>query len=143
LIVAQRFPQDYDGVFAQVPANTYVQLAVGDPLARAKLQAGDGWIPPAKVSVVAQEVRRQCDALDGIEDGLVSNYVACNRRFDPAVTPNPLAAVRCAGGADTGETCSPTRRSKRRCPHAATAYPFALDKGGRRLRAGGPAASRT
>jgi hypothetical protein len=130
LIVVQRFPQDYDGVFAQVPANTYVQLAVGDPLARAKMQAGDGWIPPAKVAVVAQEVRRQCDALDGIEDGLVSNYVACNRRFDPSVTPNPLAAVRCAGGADTGDTCLSDAQIKAAdALYAATAYPFALDKG--------------
>ena len=48
LMVAQRFPQDYDGVFAQVPANTYVHLSIGEPLARAKAQAGDGWIPPAK-----------------------------------------------------------------------------------------------
>jgi len=130
LIVAQRFPQDYDGVFAQVPANTYVQLAVGDPLARARMQAGDGWIPPAKVAVVAGEVRRQCDALDGIEDGLVSNYVACSRRFDPGVTPNPLAAVRCAGGADTGETCLSDAQIKAAdALHAATVYPFPLDKG--------------
>ena len=49
LIVVQRFPQDYDGVFAQVPAHAYVHLSIGDPLARAKAQAGDGWIPPAKV----------------------------------------------------------------------------------------------
>ncbi len=54
LIVAQRFPQDYDGVFAQVPANTYVHLSIGEPLARAKAQAGDGWIPPAKVAVIGE-----------------------------------------------------------------------------------------
>jgi hypothetical protein len=130
LIVVQRFPQDYDGVFAQVPANTYFQLAVGDPLARAKMQAGDGWIPPAKVAVVAKEVRRQCDALDGIEDGLVSNYVACNRTFDPRVTPNPLASVRCAGGADTGDGCLSDPQIKAAdALHATTTYPFALDKG--------------
>ena len=97
LIVAQRFPQDYDGVFAQVPANTYVHLSIGEPLARAKAQAGDGWIPPAKVAVIGKEVLRQCDALDGIADGLVSNYMACDRRFDPAANANPLAAVRCEG----------------------------------------------
>ena len=89
LIVAQRFPQDYDGVFAQVPANTYVHLSIGEPLARAKAQAGDGWIPPAKVAVIGKEVLRQCDALDGIADGLVSNYMACDRRFDPAANAEP------------------------------------------------------
>ena len=130
LIVAQRFPQDYDGVFAQVPANTYVHLSIGEPLARAKAQAGDGWIPPAKVAVIGKEVLRQCDALDGIADGLVSNYMACDRRFDPAASANPLAAVRCEGGADTGESClSDAQIRAANAVHGSTSYPFALANG--------------
>lgn len=130
LIVVQRFPQDYDGVFAQVPAHAYVHLSIGDPLARAKSQAGDGWIPPAKVTIVGKEVLRQCDALDGIEDGLVSNYLACNRKFDPAVTPNPLSAVRCPDGTDTGTAClSDAQILAANAVHASVSYPFPLDKG--------------
>ena len=125
LIVVQRFPQDYDGVFAQVPAHAYVHLSIGDPLARAKSQAGDGWIPPAKVAIVGKEVLRQCDALDGIEDGLVSNYLACNRKFDPAVTPNPLSAVRCPDGTDTGTTClSDPQILAANAVHASVSYPI-------------------
>lgn len=130
LMVAQRFPQDYDGIFTQVPVNSYVHLSIGDPLARAKREAGDGWIPPAKAAVVGKEVIRQCDALDGLEDGLVSNYVACNRKLDPAVTPNPLAAIRCAGGVDTGETCLSDPQIKAASGvHAGSTYSFPLDKG--------------
>lgn len=130
LIVAQRFPQDYDGVFAQVPANTYVHLSIGEPLARAKTQAGDGWIPPAKVAVIGKEVLRQCDTLDGLADGLVSNYRACDRRFDPAVTANPLAAVRCEGGSDTGESClSDPQIRAANAVHGSMSYPFALAHG--------------
>ena len=99
-----------------------VHSSIGDPLARAKTQTGDGWIPPAKVAVIAKEVLRQCDALDGIEDGLVSNYIACNRKFDPAVTPDALAAVRCADGADTGETCLSDAQIGRPRPCTATVY---------------------
>ena len=62
------------------------------PLLRAKTQAGDGWIPPAKVAVVGKEVLRQCDALDGLADGLVSNYVACNAGSIRRVTPKALGA---------------------------------------------------
>jgi feruloyl esterase len=130
LIVTQRFPQDYDGVFAQVPAHAYVHLSIGDALKRAQSQAGDGWIPPAKVPVIAREVLRQCDALDGIEDGLVSNYIACNRRFDPAVAPAALAAVRCAGGADTGDTClSDAQITAANAVHGAVTYAFPLANG--------------
>lgn len=130
LIVVQRFPQDYDGVFAQVPANTYVHLSIGEPLARAQMQAGDGWIPPAKVAVIGKEVLRQCDALDGLADGLVSNYKACDRRFDPSITTNPLAAVRCDGGADTGDSClSDAQIRAANAVHGSMSYPFALADG--------------
>jgi hypothetical protein len=130
LIVAQRFPQDYDGIFAQVPANTYVHLSIGEPLARAKAQAGDGWIPPAKVAVIGKEVLRQCDALDGLADGLVSNYPACDKRFNPTLTPNALAAVRCEGGADTGESClSDAQLRAASAVHGSMSYPFALADG--------------
>jgi len=79
---------------------------------------------------VAKEVLRQCDGLDGIEDGLVSNYIACNRRFDPAVTPEALAAVRCADGADTGETClSDAQIKAANAVHGPVSLPFALHGG--------------
>jgi hypothetical protein len=44
-------------------------------------------------------VRNACDALDGITDGIVANEAACTTAvFNPA-------SLRCAGGADTGNTC--------------------------------------
>ncbi|HKD09918.1 MAG TPA: tannase/feruloyl esterase family alpha/beta hydrolase [Bryobacteraceae bacterium] len=130
LIVVQRFPRDYDGIFAQVPAHAYTQLAIGDPLARAKTQTGDGWIPPAKVALIGKEVLRQCDALDGIEDGLVSNYLACYRKFDPAITPNAFAAIRCPDGADAGESClSDAQIRAANAVYASVSYSFPLANG--------------
>jgi feruloyl esterase len=130
LLVVQRYPQDYDGVFAQVPVFPYAYLTVFDSLYRARAQAGDSWIPPTKVPVIAAEVRRQCDALDGIQDGLVSNYIACDRRFDPSVTPNPLAAVRCADGKDTGDDClSDAQIAAVNQVHGPVQLPFPLSKG--------------
>jgi feruloyl esterase len=130
LMVAQRFPQDYDGIFAQVPINAYVHGSIGEPLARAKAQAGDGWIPPSKVPLIAKEVLRQCDGLDGIADGLVSNYMACNRLFDPATTRNPLAPIRCANGADTGDSClSDAQMRAADAVHASVSYPAPLGTG--------------
>jgi hypothetical protein len=130
LMVAQRYPQDYDGIFAQVPINAYVHGSIGEPLARSKAQAADGWIPPSKVALIAREVRRQCDGLDGIEDGLVSHYTACNRLFDPATTPNPLARLRCSDGADAGDSClSDAQIRAASAVHASVSYPFGLAYG--------------
>jgi feruloyl esterase len=129
MMVVQRYPQDYDGVFAQVPAFPYTAMAF-DGYVRATTQAGEGWIPPAKIALIAKEVRRQCDGLDGIEDGLVSNYMACDRRFDPSITPKPFEAVRCSDGKDTGETClSDAQIAAANAVHASIRFPFPLHKG--------------
>jgi len=45
---------------------------------------------------LAKSVRDACDSQDGIVDSIVSNPEACT--FDPSV-------LRCAAGADTGDTC--------------------------------------
>jgi feruloyl esterase len=129
LLVAQRYPQDYDGVFAQVPIHPLTHLTI-DSLLRSQSQAGDAWVPPSKVALIANEVRRQCDALDGITDGLVSNYMACDRKFDPSATPSALAAIRCADGRDTGDTClsDPQIRAVNAI-HGPVHYPFPLSKG--------------
>jgi len=104
-MVAQRFPQDYDGILVQVPVFPQLNWLVLDPLFRIRQQAGPGCIPPAKVGLIGHEVLRQCDELDGIADGLVSNNTACNKRFDPIASPNAWSKVRCKGGADTGNNC--------------------------------------
>jgi hypothetical protein len=130
LMVVQRFPQDYDGVFVQVPVFPQMYWLVLDPLIRTQQQAGAGWIPPAKVGVIAKEVLRQCDALDGIADGLVSNYLACDRKFDPALTPNAWSAVRCPEGADTGSEClSDPQIKSAEAFYGRVKLPFPLYKG--------------
>jgi pimeloyl-ACP methyl ester carboxylesterase len=105
LIMAQRFPQDYDGVLSQVPVFPQLYWLILDPLFRIQQQAGDGWIPPSKVPVIGREVLRQCDGLDGLADGFVSNYIACNAKFDPQTVSTAWSAVRCADGVDAGDSC--------------------------------------
>jgi feruloyl esterase len=44
---------------------------------------GDGWLPPAKVQVLADAVNAACDAIDGIRDGVLNDPRRCH--FDPSV----------------------------------------------------------
>ena len=37
---------------------------------------------PAKVNAIRGEFMRQCDALDGLADGIINNYMACRAIFD-------------------------------------------------------------
>ena len=105
LEVLSRYPNDYDGVLSQVPLAYFAGLLF-DPTVKGVSQLAPGtWVPPAKAPAIAAEIVRLCDSLDGIEDGVISNYVACDRKLDPAVTPNPLANIRCPNGEETGNNC--------------------------------------
>ncbi|MBR8336084.1 tannase/feruloyl esterase family alpha/beta hydrolase [Burkholderia ambifaria] len=96
LIAAQRFPHDYDGIISTYPASGITGLWLQMGRISRSLLAPGGYVTPAKGKVVLAAVIKQCDALDGVADGIISNPAACV--FDPA-------AIRCSGGGDTGDSC--------------------------------------
>jgi pimeloyl-ACP methyl ester carboxylesterase len=94
LILAQRFPADFDGIVAGAPGldNT------GTMLARAWWMQGlaNTPIPAAKLKLVADRVYEQCDAKDGLKDGLIDDPRRCG--FQPA-----RDLPRCAAGTDKSD----------------------------------------
>ena len=62
---------------------------------------------PLKVNAIRGEFIRQCDALDGLADGVINNYMACRALFDVnqsaagrAPLSAPWAARRCPDNRD-------------------------------------------
>jgi feruloyl esterase len=100
LDAAARYPDDYDGVVAHYPAYNVTLLHLGSLNAGRALFDGGGaaWMNPAKVKLLTDAVSATCDGLDGATDGIISHVKACNTAFD-------VKTLRCAGGADTGDTC--------------------------------------
>ncbi|MDZ4067514.1 MAG: tannase/feruloyl esterase family alpha/beta hydrolase, partial [Tabrizicola sp.] len=78
MVNAQRWYTDYDGIVAGNPARDWVRSLtsstaytlrqVRDPLAR---------IPRSKLPFIHKAVLDQCDALDGVKDGIVSRAGQC------------------------------------------------------------------
>ncbi|MDR6393312.1 tannase/feruloyl esterase family alpha/beta hydrolase [Paraburkholderia phenoliruptrix] len=99
---AQRWPQDYDGIVVNRPALNYTGLRLSNVvLGRALyLNGGAGWLDVAKTVLLQNAVMTACDPLDGVADGVISNVAACK-----AQSAAVLASVRCASGADSGDTC--------------------------------------
>ena len=95
LILAQRFPNDFDGIIAGAPAlnNTGTQLT------RAYWMQGlaANPFPAAKLELLANRVYEQCDAKDGLKDGLIDDPRRCDFK---AARDLP----HCAEGAD-GADC--------------------------------------
>jgi feruloyl esterase len=105
LEVVTRYPADYDGVYVAVPLAYFSSLLI-DPTVKGVSQLTPGtWLPPAKAAAIHDEILRQCDALDGAVDGVINDYVGCQKLVDPSVTKDPFARLRCAGGADTDANC--------------------------------------
>jgi hypothetical protein len=93
----QRYPNDYDGVLAIVPAihNAANNVAKWNAYQQS---LDDGWMSKAELTFLENATDAQCDELDGLKDGVISQYTACAAVFD-------YAKIRCANGADTGDNC--------------------------------------
>ena len=95
---AQRYPADYDGILAGAPANyiTHLQAAqISFGLATHVDPATDLEKPINKLPLLRKAVLDTCDALDGVEDGLLEN---------PAVCPFDPQQLACTGSEDSA-TC--------------------------------------
>jgi feruloyl esterase len=98
MMAMRRNPNLFDGVIVRSPAYNIVGFFGHWNLNNKALSAPGATLSNVKLATIAKAVRDKCDALDGIADGIVSNQPACNAAFDPAT-------LRCAGGADTGDSC--------------------------------------
>ncbi len=84
LMEAQRYPADYDGIIAGAPAYDWTHLlsAAGRSL---RMMLGDpgAYFGPKKLPAIQVAALEQCDASDGVKDGVIENPSAC--RFNPSV----------------------------------------------------------
>ncbi len=103
ITVAQRYPEDYNGISANVPIVNFSTLMLAPELIRIQEKPVENWVPLAKTNAIAAEFIRQCDKLDGLSDGIINNYMACREIFDTKQgTPgrDPWKAKRCPDNID-------------------------------------------
>jgi len=95
MVEAQRFPTDYDGIIAGAPANYTTKLQGSQVWTSAMTHKNEaGYIPPAKYAAIHKAAVDQCDALDGVKDGVIEDPTRC--KFDPKV-------IECKG--EDGSAC--------------------------------------
>lgn len=84
MIEAQRFPNDFDGIIAGAPV--YDELGDSPYFIEWNLrvntaQDGSTILTRDKVDIIHRAVMKQCDAADGLKDGLLMDPLQC--KFDP------------------------------------------------------------
>lgn len=85
LMLAQRYPEDFDGILVGAPGHTFVALMMQFAWnARANLdEKGDSIFTSEALTVLHDAALASCDAEDGLEDGLITDSRACT--FEPSV----------------------------------------------------------
>ena len=92
---AQRYPADFDGIVAGAPAYNWTDgLAAGVTTINRAMYPNprnlqEAVIRPQDQALIESSYLKQCDALDGLEDGILSDPRDCS--FD-------VAALTCKSG---------------------------------------------
>lgn len=82
LMEAQRYPDDFDGFLAGSPARDMPGLMTAAVYgARVAASLGSARLSAAQMQFVVKRELQQCDALDGLRDGVIAEPHRC--RFDP------------------------------------------------------------
>lgn len=104
LLLAQRYPHDFDGIIAAAPANYYGPLLAYQAWLSRSNTGADGLpiLTPEKLQVLHGAVMAACDRLDGLVDRQLEDPRVC--RFDPGslqcqagpqcLTPAQVGAAR-------------------------------------------------
>jgi feruloyl esterase len=103
LMVAQRYPEDYDGIISDVPIVSFSTLMLAPELIRIQEKPLANWVTPFKVNAIRAEFLKQCDKLDGLSDGIINNYMASRGIFDVSDDSGPVdpwATLREPGNKD-------------------------------------------
>jgi hypothetical protein len=92
---AEYYPNDFDGLAIGDPANPMTRLQANSIWANLALtKTPESFISPQKWKMISDKVMAQCDAKDGVKDGLIENPLAC--RF-------PVKSLQCKAG--DGDDC--------------------------------------
>lgn len=105
IVEAQRFPTTFDGVLAEEPA-WHLSALLSQFIENAKIvrRYPDGWVSNQQFKAIDKLVVGQCDAADGLMDGIVSsvgrcrinlNALACKpgRRAGGCLNPHQVATL--------------------------------------------------
>ncbi|WP_063796515.1 tannase/feruloyl esterase family alpha/beta hydrolase [Chondromyces crocatus] len=117
LMQATHFPEDYDAIVSRAPAYDFTSLLLAflNNAKQVRHTAG-GALDVVKLRLLSNAVLQACDALDGLEDGIVSDPARCT--FDPA-------ALRCAPGTEGSDCLTDAQMDT-----VATVYsPYVLNNG--------------
>lgn len=93
LMEAQRYPADFDGIVAGDAANYWTRQMMNEVWDGVVTGNVATQLPQEKLQLIQDAVLEQCDALDGVKDGLITDHRRC--KFD-------VSKLTCKGSETAG-----------------------------------------
>jgi len=93
LMMAQRYPSAYDGIYAGSPAINWPTFQVAQYWGQFIMNQLNHYPPSCVFDTITAAAISACDLLDGVKDGVIANLDAC--KFDPGTLINTKA--NCTG----------------------------------------------
>ena len=81
LMEAQRYPEDYDGIFSGCPAVNWARMVPGGLWPQAVMREANHYVSKAKLDAATAAAVTACDAADGVTDGVIDDPLRC--AWDP------------------------------------------------------------
>lgn len=105
--MAQRYPEDYDGILAGAPAIHWDRFQAQQIWPQVVMRQDLGYVmSPAKQTLATSQAVAACDANDGVKDGVIDYPPSCNYNpvADAAITKDNCAASdgSCLSPAEAG-----------------------------------------
>ncbi|KAF7536054.1 hypothetical protein G7Z17_g13098 [Cylindrodendrum hubeiense] len=82
-MIAQRYPEDFDGILGVCPAIYWTKFAFATIWPQMVMKEAGIYPRPCEFKALAAAAMKACDGLDGVVDGVISMPSRC--RFDPHV----------------------------------------------------------
>ncbi|KAH8896061.1 tannase and feruloyl esterase [Thozetella sp. PMI_491] len=82
-MLAQRYPDAYDGIIAAAPAVNWVEFYTSTLWPPAYMYLTNQYPMACELTQLTALAVSQCDNLDGMTDGIISDPDACRATFDP------------------------------------------------------------
>lgn len=79
--IAQKYPELLDGILANAPAMSFTHLAMGEFWPQLIMKEEGLWMSNCEFEFFRQKALEDCDMLDGVSDGIISDPDVCD--FDP------------------------------------------------------------
>jgi len=78
LVEAQRYPEDYDGIWSSDPAINWTRFLPAEIWPALVMKEFDAVMPPAKLEAFRTAAIEACDGIDGLRDGMLGAFDPCD-----------------------------------------------------------------